>query len=274
MKRLHAVLGICALIAGLICAANAEPIIGSGANTLSRNGIALEAHFGYTSYTARYYIPGEEWLAFGEGESNTEMLFLPQLRYGPFDFLSLRLSIPLIMHKIVNGTEESSTGVGDVCFDFKHLLYRGGKGLPQVSWRAGARFPTGDKDADIPLGDGSMDFMGELLVTEDLPWLSAHANIGYWYNGEVEGVDIDDQIFYTGAVEYPFGFQSSLVAELNGFVSGSGENQFYLLEVCPGITNRTIEKLVIEASVRIPLTARGGLRYDFSPFVGFMYLFR
>jgi hypothetical protein len=271
MKQLHAVLGICALIAGFICAVNAEPIIGSGTPTLNRNGIALEAHFGYTSYTARYYLSQEEWLGFGEGESNIVMLLFPQIHYGAFDFLNLRLSVPLSIHKATNGTEVSSSGIGDICFDFKHRLYRGEKLLPQLSWRAGGRFPTGDKDADLPLGDGSMDFMAELIVTEVLPWFAVHANIGYWYNGKVDGIDIDDEFFYTAGAEYPFGFQSAMIVELNGFISGSDENQFYLVEVCPGISNSTIRNLVLEASVKIPLKARGNLRYDFSPFVGFIY---
>ncbi len=273
MKVSGSVLICLVIILSTVCGVHAEPIIGSGANTVQRNSFMFEGHFGYTSYTARYYLSQQQWIGFGEGESNTAMLILPQLHYGIFDFLSIRLSVPLIMNKVDYGTALSSSGIGDVYFDFKHRLYRGENGLPHVSWRAGGRFPTGSKDADVPLGDGSMDFLAEFLVTEEIPWCALHANIGYWYNGTVDSIDIDDQIFYAAAVEYPFGFQSALMIELNGFVSRSGEDQFYLLEVCPGMSNKTIQNLVLEASVKIPLKARGGLRYDFSPFVGCRYYF-
>lgn len=273
MKFFCSVLVCSGIILSMFSGLNGEPIIGSSALTLSKGSFVIESHFGYTGYNAQYYLAQEEWIGFDEGESNTVMLLLPQFHYGVFDFLNVRFSLPLVMHKVDFGTELSSSGIGDLFFDFKHCVYSGGQGMPSVSWRGGGRFPTGDKEADVPLGDGSMDFLAELLITEALPWFTLHANLGYWYNGEVDNVDLDDQITYTAGVEYPFGFQSALLVETSGFVAGSGETQYYLWEVCPGISSNAIRHLALEASVKIPIKARGGLRYGFSPFVGFLYHF-
>lgn len=255
------------------CSVYAAPIVGSSANTLKSRSFMFEGHFFYHGYTARYYIDGEEWISFPPDHSYVVMGLLPQLYYGVFDFLTVRLTSPVSMNNRNYGTSEKSKGFGDIVIDFKHRIIKGLGFIPTISYFGGIRLPTGDKETEPPLGDGSTDGVFGLLVTEKVPVLTTHLNLGYWYNGKVEGYDIPDVFFYNIAVEFPLPLQSAVVGELNCSTSGSGIDQKYLYEFCPGVTNKSFPGLVLEASVKIPFKARGGLRYDFSPFVGFMYFF-
>ena len=109
MKGLSTVLFCIGVIFLSLSFLQADPIIGCGANTLKQMSFMFEGHFGYTSYNARYHIPGEEWIAFGNDESNTVMLILPQLHYGILDFLNIRLSVPFVMNRVDYGTSISSS---------------------------------------------------------------------------------------------------------------------------------------------------------------------
>jgi len=258
------------LITSYVCGG---PIIGSSANTIKSKSFMFESHISYTPYSARYYTDGEEWIGFSEDESNVVIGFLPQLYYGVFDFLTIRLTAPVNMHKIDYGVSEKSTGIGDIIIDFKHRLLNGKLFIPTVSWFGGIRLPTGNKKASPALGDGSTDAVVGILVTEHILKLSSHSKVGYWLNGKVDDVDIPNMFFYNEALEYGLPLKFAFVTELNGFISGSGNEQRYCMEFCPGINNKLFPNLVLEASVKIPIWARLGLRYDYSPFVGFMYLF-
>lgn len=261
------------LIFAFITSVYGSPIIGSSANTIKGKSFMFEGHFFYNSYTKRYDFNNEEWIQFPTGHSYVSMGFLSQIYYGIFDYLTIRLSLPVLMKNRDYGTSQKSTGIGDVYFDFKHRIVEGRDFIPTISWCGGARFPTGDKDTDPQLGDGSIDGLIGLLVTEELVFLKSHISCGYWYNGKVDGNDIPDMFFYNATLEYPLPAQFAMVGEANGNVVGSGVDQKYVFELCPGLTNKSITGLILEASVKIPIKTRSELRYDYSPFVGLMYFF-
>lgn len=253
-----------------------SPIIGYDASTISQKSFVYEGHFFYTDYTYRYDYSGEEWIEFPSDHSNTQMGLLSEIHYGILDYVTVRLTVPLIYHTIDYGTKRKSTGLGDVNFDVKYRLFDGSDKIPIISFMGGMRFPTGDSKADLPLGDGSLDGFGGVLIRKELGSFTSHLNGGYWYNGESEGGDeIEDILFYDVTVEYEFARPLAVVAELNGYytITGDESEYDYLMEFCPGVINRSFERLVLEASVKIPLSSRTVLGYDFSPFVGASYYF-
>lgn len=250
-----------------------DPIIGTSTNTLRKNGFMLEGHFFYDNFTKRYDFQNEEYVPFQSDQKYTIIGFLPEAYYGILDVLTFHLVVPVSMHDRDYGTSEKTTGIGDVYCDIKYRLIEGKDFTPMISCYAGARFPTGGKDKDPPLGDGSMDFLAGVLLTEPLVMFTTHFGIGFWYNGTVDDVDIPDMFFYNGAIEYPISEQFAVLCEADGFISGSGNEQTHALEICPGLTNSTFPGLNIEVSVKIPLKTRIPLRYDFSPFVGCTYSF-
>ena len=250
-----------------------SPIVGSSAKTLKSRNFMFEGHFSYYSYTSRYDVGSEEWIDFPSEDSYVVIGFLPQFYYGILDYLTVRLTLPVSMKNRDYGTSQKSTGIGDIIFDLKHRLIEGGGGIPIVSWYAGIRLPTGDKETDPQLGDGSIDGVIGILLTEEVSPITAHLKTGYWYNGKVDENDIADKFYYNGAVEYSLPYQCALVGELDGFITGTGLEQKYQLAIAPGITNKSFHGLVLEASVIIPLATRGGLLYSYSPYIGFMYSF-
>lgn len=253
-----------------------SPIIGYDASTITQKSFVLEGHFFYNNYTYRYDYSGEEWIEFPSDHSNTQMGLLSEIHYGILDYLTARLTVPLIYHTIDYGTERKSTGLGDLNFDVKYRLFDGSNKIPIISFMGGMRFPTGDSKADVPLGDGSFDAVGGVLITKKLASWTSHLNGGYWYNGEIEdGYDIEDIMFYDVALEYDLPMKSTVIVELNGYYTMTGDetDYNYLMELCPGFINRHFGKVVFEASVKIPLSSREVLGYDFSPFVGMIYNF-
>jgi hypothetical protein len=250
-----------------------DPIIGMSTNTLRKNGFMLEGHFFYSDFTKRYDFSSEEYVPFPSDHKYTIIGFLPEGYYGILDVLTLHLAVPVTMHERDYGTSEKATGLGDVYADLKYRLLEGGYLTPMISFFAGGRFPTGDKDKIPPLGDGSMDFVGGLLLSEYLPMVATHLGIGFWYNGSVDDVDIPDILFYNGTIEYPFFPQFTVLCEADGFISVSGDEQTHSLEICPGVRNSTFPGLDIEVSLKVPLKTRMALRYDFYPFVGCAYTF-
>ncbi len=87
---------------------------------------------------------------------------MPRLLYGVTDWLTVRVAIPLedrFRDFPDEGGQASGTGLGDIVVDPKILMYKGKTGSPSVALLAGVRLPTGDTESDIPLSDGSTDYV-------------------------------------------------------------------------------------------------------------------
>jgi hypothetical protein len=253
-----------------------SPIIGYDANTMPQKHFMYEAHFFYLDYTYRYDYSGEEWIEFPSYHSNVKFGILSEIHYGIFDFVTARLTAPLIFRTIDYGTKETSTGVGDLIVDVKYRIFEGSDALPIISFMGGVRLPTGDSESEVPLGDGSFDVAGGVLIMKKLGSFASHLNGGYWYNGKSEsGEQIEDIVFYDVALEYEIAQPLTAIAELNGYytITGDESEYNYLMEFCPGIINKSFKKLVLEGSVKIPLSSRAVLGYDFTPFIGLKYFF-
>ncbi|MCK4352670.1 transporter [candidate division WOR-3 bacterium] len=238
--------------------ANASPIVGSSANTLPEGKFMFEAHIMYMNFTESY---SNDWIRFAGDSSFNVVLLLPQFYYGIRDFLTVRLTIPITINNQNFGVKKKSQGLGDIVLDTKYNFYK----EPKISGFLGLRFPTGDKNAEISLGDGSTDMVGGVLITKRVAPIAYHIKLGYWLNGK----GFDDKIFYNLTLEKPIFNKWAIVGELDG----SRQGDKYILQFCPGIQYKGITGLTLEASFEIPVTAKGGFKYQYAPFIGLIYIF-
>lgn len=213
----------------------------------------------------------EDWVDLPSGHSYEKALLLPRFYYGIADFLTIRLTLPVIAQNIkTSGSKESSTGIGDLVIDPKIRLVKGSKSIPKISGFTGIRLPTGNDAASPPLGDGSIDFLMGILVTHKIKSLTGHATLGYWLNEK----DQPNQTFYNLAVEYPLLPDLGAVCELNGSMTGEGlfKGDKHILELCPGLQYSGLQGLKIGVAIKLPVLAKGGYRYHLAPFVKIVHL--
>jgi hypothetical protein len=206
---------------------------------------------------------------------------VPRLYYGLVDWLTVRLAVPLedrFMDFPESSGEGSSTGLGDVVLDPKLQVFRGASGYPRVAILAGVRFPTGDTEGDLPLSDGSTDYLGGAVVTHDIGGIKAHVCATYWFNGEDEnGSNLKDYWITSATVESPVSRHWTLLWELKGYI-GETPSEFYRLYACPGVSWDSGDRLTVGVSalVSIASTGRlGGARYDYdwAPYFRLYYRF-
>lgn len=249
----------------------ASPLIGASANTLPGSKFMVDGLLWYMDFAQSYNEEKEDWVDLPSGDSYEKALLLSRFYYGIADFLTIRLTLPVIAQNIkTSGSKESSTGIGDLAIDPKICLVKGSKSIPKISGFTGIRLPTGDETASPPLGDGSTDFLMGILVTHKIKPFTAHATLGYWLNGK----NLADQTFYNLTVEYPLFRDLGAVCELNGSMTGEGlfKGDKHILELCPGLQYSGFQGLKIGAAIKLPVLAKSGYRYHLAPFVKIVYL--
>ncbi len=250
----------------------ASPLIGASANTLPRGKFMMDGLLWYMDFAESYDYNKGEWVDFQSGESFTKALFLPRFYYGIADFLTIRLTLPVIIQSKKFGEPRiSSKGIGDLVIDPKVCLVKGSRRVPKISGFTGIRLPTGNDAASPPLGDGSTDFLIGILVTHKIKPFTGHATLGYWLNGK----DQPNQTFYNLTFEYPFLSDLGAVCELNGSMTGESlfKGDKHILELCPGLQYSGFQGFKIGAAIKLPVLAKGGYRYNLAPFVKIVYLF-
>jgi hypothetical protein len=283
MKR---VVGIALLIALTVIvhdAAQALPIVGASANTIPAGTFMLDTWGMWREFTVSWQGDGNGgagWVGFPEDRKWTAGSLAFRVYYGVTDWLTVRASLPIedaYRQYAYDEPSMSATGLGDVIIDPKIQLFRGDNGYPRISALAGVRFPTGSTDGEIPLSDGSTDFMGGAAITHREGDITGHACLVYWSNGEREGgTDVPDLIVGLASIETPLDTSWSLLWEFKG-VYGETPSEFYRTYVCPGIM-WSGDRLNVGFSTQVSMSAKGKpgistLDYDWAPYFRIYYRF-
>jgi hypothetical protein len=265
----------------------ALPIVGASANTIPGGSFMLDVWGTWREYTVEWKEDdngGSGWVGFLEDHTETSGSFTPRVYYGVTDWLTVRAALPLEDRYSQCCSEEnpeavprSATGLGDIIVDPKIQLYRGEDGYPRLAALAGVRFPTGETGGDLPLSDGSTDFMVGGVLTHVERGITGHACITYWSNGEREnGSDVADQIVGLASIETPLDESWNLLWEFKG-VFGRPPSEFYRTYLCPGIMwNGSNMSVGFSAVVSASATGKEGvgtLDYDMAPHLRIYYRF-
>jgi hypothetical protein len=285
MRQGSPLLFACVLLAAASVAAG-SPVVGTSANTLPQGKFMLDVWGVWQDYTRMYDydLDGDDhegWVDLSEDITYSSASFVPRLLYGVTDWLTLRVAVPLEdRFKDFPDAEgqKTATGLGDVVFDPKVLLYKGESGTPVVSALLGVRFPTGDTESEIPLSDGSTDFGGGLALTHKAGRVALHACSVYWLNGESEsGVDQKDQSVTTFTFEDALTENWSLLWEGRA-TFGEDPTKYQRIYACPGVSWTDGGKLTVGLSALFPMTAMGcpaiGVYdFDWAPYLRVYYRF-
>ncbi len=243
-----------------------SPIVGSSANTLPKGKFMFEGHTLLINFSSIYDENISEWTDLPDDSTFNIYLFLPQFYYGISDWLTVRLTVPVKLQNQKFDVSKESKGISDIVLDTKCRFVKGAI----ISGFTGIRFPTGNTEADIPLGDGSTDFVGGLLLTKRVMSVIGNITLGYWLNGKSNsGTQLDNTVFYNITAENPMFNKWAFVLELDG----SKEGDKYIFQLCPGVYNKSFKGLTLEAALEIPVLAKHGLKYKFAPWVGLIYIF-
>ncbi len=264
-------------------AASALPIVGASANTIPGGTFMLDTWISWQEFTVSWQEDGNGgsgWIGFTEERQWTAGSVVPRIYYGVTDWLTLRAALPLEDRYRQYDLEEpaqSATGLGDIVVDPKIRLFKGESGYPRVAALAGVRFPTGAADGELPLSDGSTDYMVGGAITHQEGSVTGHACLTYWLNGEREGGgDVTDLIVGLATIELPLDESWNLLWEFKG-VFGQTPSEFYRTYAIPGIMWNG-DNLNIGVSAMVSMSARGKvgvstLDYDWAPYVRIYYRF-
>jgi len=248
---------------------SATPIVGGSPSVLPAGKFMNETHITYTNFTAQWNPTDEEYVDFPDDQSASSFVLIPQFYYGPTDWLSLRLTIPVLGLSQDLGEDQSAFGIGDIVFDPKFKIWWSDNRDIRVSGAVGARFPTGNTDSEIPLGDGSTDFVWVLLPSEKVCQFTFYQNLGMWINGENEnGDDIDDVLFYNLTVEWNASPKFGTLVEIQGG-NTLGDSDASSLHIAPGLYYNVSKSLMLDACIEIPIADKGGRLFAAKPYVGF-----
>lgn len=261
-----------------------------GAKTMKKGSFIGMVGFYYKDLVKTYNWTDEEWQEIS-GSSYLEYGGDLMVGYGILDNLEFLVHVPVVMKDYdVQGTSSSSSGIGDVFPKVRFMAIKGGKEIPIfLTFLVAARFPTGDKDASPPLGDGTIDIAGGfLLMTKKMSNFVFHLKGAYWYNGKTDSdVDLGDCMPFVGKIDY------IINPKLNGFLNFSGKYQFakkdssgtevpnseiQRFEIIPGLVWKPIKGLSIRPKVKLPIPTpalnKGGKLYTFMPGLDIWYVFK
>jgi hypothetical protein len=278
MRELRYVLIVSVLAAA--AASVAAPIVGASANTLPKGAFMVDGWFMWRDTTWIYEDSSETWLSLPSDVTMTAGSIMPRICYGLTDWLALRAGIPIEDRYIDHPDYEaakSSTGLGDLVFDPKIRVYEGENGFPKVSLIAGVRLPTGDTKADIPLSDGSTDYVAGAAVTHRSGDVTSHVCLTYWLNGKADdGADVKDSWVGSVSIETPIDESWSMLWEAKGY-AGSENSNYRRLYVCPGLSwngeHATVGVSAMISAYRKGDPAVSTTDYDWAPFARFYYRF-
>jgi hypothetical protein len=273
----------CSVFAGamlLAVAAAAAPIVGASANTLPAGQFMIDGWFTWRDYTCMYEDSSETWYTLSSERTITAGTLMPRVCYGLTDWLSLRAGISIedryLDFKDLDDTR-SSTGIGDFVFDPKIKVYQGEEGYPRASLIVGVRIPTGDTDADVPLSDGSTDYVAGAALTHKAGDVMAHVCLTYWLNGEGEdGADVKDVWVGSLSLETPIDESWSMLWEAKAY-AGSEDSDYRRLYACPGLSwngeHATVGLSAMISAYRKGDPAVSASDFDWAPYIRYYYRF-
>lgn len=258
----------------------ASPIVGASANTIPQGEFMVDGWFTWRDYTWKYEDSRDGWESIASENSLTAGTLMPRLCYGVTDWLTLRAGMSFedrYVEYVDPDDQRSSTGLGDFIIDPKIQIYRADEGYPRAALLLGVRIPTGDTESDVPLSDGSTDYLVGAAVTHKSDDLTGHVCVTHWLNGENEqGVDVKDLWVGSVTLETPIDEHWSLLWEAKGY-AGSESSDYRRLYVCPGLSwngaRATVGISAMVSAYRAGDLAVNPLDFSWAPYVRCYYRF-
>jgi hypothetical protein len=207
------------------------PLGNEGPVTTEPMAVDLEVNLEYDSYS--------------EG---TETTFSASVTTGLFPDLDISLWLPIVSVSPDEGDSES--GVGDAEIMFKWQFMKEENGMPGLAVRGVAKLTSGDEEKG--LGSGEMDYSLILLGSYKLEPVNLYATLGYTWVGEPPGVDLDNVVSLSLAVEYPLNEKLDLVGRLAG-ESGQGDEDAPIF-ILGGASYAINDVLYVDGGIRLGVT--------------------
>ncbi len=259
----------------LPAAAPALPNIGVDAYTLPEGVTFIRNRFFFAEYQKRYDETAHRYIDLKRGEYFKSWWTLTEIAYGVTDRLTLVANNWYYKAKIntIDDTTEKS-GVGDFYVFAKYRFP--GQNRPEnhsICGLLAARFPTGSykKHPVLRFGDGSTDIGTGFSVTLRQDRFRHSLFTGIWFNCfNDHATDKRHEIEYRLTSEYwVIQEKLNIQLELKGiWFEGNDER---LLEIAPGIQYIPVFPLIFQASIKIPVEAKGYYRYPFQVLCGISF---
>jgi hypothetical protein len=211
-----------------------EPVFSLGPHTLYKGGIGVEFE---TEYLAKSkLLENGNRISDPMDQKATRLVFPTEIIYGMTPDWAVTARIPVVsrtFEKTVAGVKDKdrSSGLGDIVLRSKYRFWRRDTlGVQQAAAIVlGIKLPTGDDEADLPLGTGTTDFVFGLTAGHEGRRLYAFGDLRYRLNTESDDLRAGDTFFYDAAL----GFRPVLtdydrpdlvlLVELNGEVARKDE---------------------------------------------------
>ncbi len=279
---LRSAIRVTVLLSALIAAtaAFASPIVGTTASTIPQGTFMLDTWVSGKSYTRSYIDEWGGWIDLPDSSEISAITFSPRLYYGVTDWLTMRVAFPIeyrFTKLAFEDGEDSNIGLGDILLEPKLQFYKSTDGATKAAILATLCLPTGDGDGKPALSDGSTDWAGGLVISQQMGSVGGHAYVVFCLNGESEsGVDVKDVWVAAASIEVPVGEGWSLLWEAKGY-AGETPSEYYRLYACPGVC-WTGDKITAGLSAMISTVGHGGggvswLDYEWAPYLKVYYRF-
>ncbi len=172
--------------------------------------------------------------------------------------------------------ETSSQGIGDLLLVARYGILQSPLLPVRMALSVGISLPTGDKNANPALGDGSTDLgIALALNTVKLGFVTGHLRAAYWLNGKT-----DENTRLGNMLQYMAGLDFSILPKLTPQITFTGYNQKAKLVNGTPLPNSEIDrgflgvlflwqpipKLTLRPKVSFPLPplCKGGALADYN----------
>jgi len=184
-----------------------EPLFSLGPHTLYKGGIGIEFETELLSKSKLFQ--NEDEISDPKDQAATRLVFPTEIIYGMTPDLAVTARIPVVYRTIeqtISGVREkrSSSGLGDISLRSKYRFWRRDTlGVQQAAaFVLGVKLPTGDDEAELPLGSGSTDFLFGLTAAHEGRRLYVFGDLRYRLNTEANNRREGDVFFYDAAIGF------------------------------------------------------------------------
>jgi|GEM_PF-903462 len=246
--------------------------------------IAMTSGF-HMGFNRSYNWSEEEWIDYSNDKSYTWFCFSSMFGFALSNRIEAMIHLPLdFKSRESTGSDLSASGFGDIFVKTRVSVFPWAKDKHGLTLTGAARFSTGDKEAEIALGDGSTDFaLGGIFTTAWMGKFRGHMKANYWLNGKNDSdYNIGDELKFIAKLDHNFspkfmGFltyiyysQFKLKDTDGNEIENSNKNRHYATIGC---LIKPVKGIFIRPKVLVPLTAKGGSMYSFKPMIDFWYTF-
>jgi hypothetical protein len=285
MKQLIVVLLAIVLIVSISTLTQAQ-IHWRGAKTMPQGSFLAMTSWYMMNFNQSYDWANEEWKDYSSDKEMTYWGFESMVGYAITDRIEAHLHIPLTFKslKMDPNIDLSSSGIGDMFLKGRYALIPWTKDQHGLTLTANLRLATGDKDADIALGDGTTDFgVGAIFSSAWMNKFRGHLKAGYWINGENDDkINVGDELKVIAKLDRKISpkvvgfltyiYYSQGEKENDGTaVTNSEKNRNY---VALGGVWKPKKGMFVRPKVLFPIGGEGGSLFAYKPLIDFWYVFK